>query len=396
MSRMFVKKSIRELPFSGIRKFFDLANSMKGVISLGVGEPDFSTPWHICEASIYSLEKGYTNYTSNCGLEELRRGISAYLRDKYGLDYNHDREILVTVGASEAIDIALRCVLEPGDEIIIPEPCFVSYKPCALMAGGIPIIISTREDDCFKLMPGDLEKAITLNTKVLLLSYPNNPTGAIMDKKELQAIAQVAEEYDLLVIADEIYNELTYNGEHTSFASLPGMKERTILINGFSKTYAMTGWRIGYAAAPKEIADAMLKIHQYTIMCAPIMGQIAATEALTNGAREVKRMVAQYDQRRSLIFNGLNGIGLRCFEPRGAFYAFPSIKATGMSSQEFCETLLKEEKVAVVPGDAFGGCGEGYIRCSYAASMEQISIALDRMERFVKRHVRGTTVSAAR
>lgn len=397
MSRMFVKKSIRELPFSGIRKFFDLANSMKGVISLGVGEPDFSTPWHICEASIYSLEKGYTNYTSNCGLEELRRGISAYLRDKYGLDYNHDREILVTVGASEAIDIALRCVLEPGDEIIIPEPCFVSYKPCALMAGGIPKIISTRETDCFKLMPGDLEKAITPNTKVLLLSYPNNPTGAIMDKKELQAIAQVAEEYDLLVIADEIYNELTYNGEHTSFASLPGMKERTILINGFSKTYAMTGWRIGYAAAPKEIADAMLKIHQYTIMCAPIMGQIAATEALTNGAREVKRMVAQYDQRRSLIFNGLNGIGLRCFEPRGAFYAFPSIKATDMSSQEFCETLLKEEKVAVVPGDAFGECGEGYIRCSYAASMEQISVALDRMERFMKRHInRAKIVSAAR
>jgi aminotransferase len=396
MSRIFVKNTIRELPYSGIRKFFDLASSMKGVISLGVGEPDFTTPWHICEASIYSLEKGYTNYTSNCGLEELRRSISAYLKNKYGLDYNHDGEILVTVGASEAIDIALRCVLEPGDEVIIPEPCFVSYKPCALMAGGTPKIIFTREADCFKLMPKDLEKAITPNTKVLLLSYPNNPTGAIMDRKELQAIARVVEKYDLLVIADEIYNELTYSGEHTSFASLPGMKERTILINGFSKTYAMTGWRIGFAAAPKEITDAMLKIHQYTTMCAPIMGQIAAIEAITNGAREVERMVAEYDRRRNLIFNGLNGIGLRCFEPRGAFYAFPSIKETGMSSQEFCEALLKEEKVAVVPGDAFGGCGEGYIRCSYAASMEQISIALDRMERFVKRHVRGTTVSAAR
>lgn len=397
MSRMFVKKSLKDLPFSGIRRFFDLASSMKGVISLGVGEPDFVTPWHICEASIYSLEKGYTNYTSNCGLEELRRSISGYLRDKYDLDYNHDREILVTVGASEAIDIALRCVLEPGDEIIVPEPCFVSYKPCAIMAGGVPKIISTREIDCFKLSPGDLEKAITPNTKVLLLSYPNNPTGTIMDKKELQAIAQIVEKYDLLVISDEIYNELTYNGEHTSFASLPGMKERTILINGFSKTYAMTGWRIGFAAAPKEIADAMLKIHQYTIMCAPIMGQIAAIEALTNGAREVKKMVAQYDQRRNLIFNGLNGIGLRCFEPKGAFYAFPSIKATGMSSQEFCETLLKEEKVAVVPGDAFGECGEGYIRCSYAASMEQISAALDRMERFVKRRIKKMKiVSAAR
>ncbi|MGI6317640.1 MAG: aminotransferase class I/II-fold pyridoxal phosphate-dependent enzyme [Dethiobacteria bacterium] len=389
MSRKFVKNTIRELPYSGIRKFFDLASSMKGVISLGVGEPDFTTPWHICEASIYTLKKGYTNYTSNCGLEELRRSISAYLGNKYGLDYNHDGEILVTVGASEAIDIALRCVLEPGDEVIIPEPCFVSYKPCTLMAGGTPIIISTREADCFKLMPKDLEKAITPNTKVLLLSYPNNPTGAIMDRKELQAIARVVEKYDLLVIADEIYSELTYNGEHTSFASLPGMKERTVLINGFSKTYAMTGWRIGFAAAPKEIADAMLKIHQYTIMCAPIMGQIAATEALTNGAREVERMLAEYDRRRNLIFNGLNGIGLRCFEPRGAFYAFPSIKETGMSSQEFCETLLREEKVAVVPGDAFGDCGEGYIRCSYAASMEQISIALDRMERFVKRHLKG-------
>ncbi len=397
MSRTFIKKSIQELPFSGIRKFFDLASSMKGVISLGVGEPDFSTPWHICEASIYSLEKGYTNYTSNCGLEELRRGISAYLGEKYGLDYNYNGEILVTVGASEAIDIALRCVLEPGDEIIIPEPCFVSYKPCALMAGGTPITISTREADHFKLLPADLEKAITPRTKALLLSYPNNPTGTIMDEKELQAIAQVVEKYDLLVISDEIYNELTYNGEHASFASLPGMKERTILINGFSKTYAMTGWRIGFAAAPREIADAMLKVHQYTIMCAPIMGQIAAAEALTNGAREVRRMAAQYDQRRNLIFNGLNGIGLRCFEPRGAFYAFPSIKETGMGSQEFCEALLKEEKVAVVPGDAFGDCGEGFIRCSYAASLEQISAALERMERFLKRHAQGVKfISAAR
>jgi aminotransferase len=294
----------------------------------------------------------------------------------------------VTVGASEAIDIALRCVLEPGDEVIIPEPCFVSYKPCTVMAGGVPKTVATREDDYFKLRPEDLEKAITSKTKVLLLSYPNNPTGAVMTGEELQSIALVVEKHDLLVIADEIYSELTYGGEHVSFASLPGMKERTILINGFSKSYAMTGWRIGYAAAPEDIAAAMLKIHQYTIMCAPIMGQMAAIEALKNGEGEIQRMASQYDQRRNLIVNGLNQLGLSCVEPKGAFYAFPSIKATGMSSQEFCAKLLQEEKVAVVPGDAFGACGEGYIRCSYAASVEQITEALVRMERFVERHAK--------
>ncbi|MGI6308337.1 MAG: aminotransferase class I/II-fold pyridoxal phosphate-dependent enzyme [Dethiobacteria bacterium] len=386
MSRSFVNKSIKELPPSGIRKFFDLASSMQGVISLGVGEPDFVTPWHIREASVYSLEKGYTNYTPNSGLEELRKKISAYLGLKFRLEYDYTREIIVTVGASEAIDIALRAVLEPGDEVIIPEPCFVSYKPCTLMAGGVAKVISTREADQFKLMPADLEKAITPQTKALLFSYPNNPTGTVMTEKELLAIARVVEKYDLLVITDEIYSELTYDGGHVSFASLPGMKKRTILINGFSKAFAMTGWRIGYTAAPEEITAAMLKIHQYTIMCASVMGQMAAVEALKNGAAEVKRMVDQYDQRRHLIVNGLNQIGLPCFTPKGAFYVFPSIRSTGMTSQEFCAALLQEEKVAVVPGDAFGACGEGYIRCSYAASIEDITEALNRMERFVRRH----------
>ncbi len=383
-----MKKNIKEMPFSGIRKFFDLASGIKGVISLGVGEPDFITPWHICEASVYSLEKGYTNYTSNCGLEELRREITGYLLKRFNLQYDYSREIVVTVGASEAIDIALRSVLEPGDEVIIPEPCFVAYKPCTVMAGGVVKTVATREADHFKLRPEDLEKAITPRSKVLLMCYPNNPTGAVMTEKELQAIAGIAEKYDLLVIADEIYSELTYDGEHVSFASLPRMKERTVLVNGFSKSFAMTGWRVGYAAAPEDIAVAMLKIHQYTIMCAPIMGQMAAIEALKNGVGEVKKMAGQYDRRRSLIVNGLRQIGLPCFEPKGAFYAFPSVKFTGMSSQEFCETLLNEEKVAVVPGDAFGRCGEGYIRCSYAASVEQITEALNRMEKFLERHVK--------
>ncbi len=388
MSRSFVKKSITKMPFSGIRKFFDLASSMRGVISLGVGEPDFVTPWHICEAGVYSLEKGYTNYTSNCGLEELRREISSYLLRRFNLDYDYAREIIVTVGASEAVDLALRCVLEPGDEVIIPEPCFVSYKPCAVMAGGSVKTIATREADHFKLKHEELEKALTPRSKVLIICYPNNPTGAVMTGKELQAVAQIAEKHDLLVIADEIYSELTYKGEHISFASLPGMKERTVLINGFSKSFAMTGWRIGYAAAPEDIAAAMLKIHQYTIMCAPIMGQMAAVEALKNGEGEVKKMADRYNQRRSLIVNGLNRIGLPCYEPGGAFYAFPSVKLTGMSSLEFCERLLKEERVAVVPGDAFGQCGEGFVRCSYAASIEQITEALNRMEKFVERHAK--------
>ena len=396
MSRPFIKKDIQELPSSGIRKFFDLASGMKGVISLGVGEPDFVTPWHIREASVYSLEKGYTNYTSNCGLPELRREISSYLQRKYGLLYDYNKELLVTVGASEAIDIALRCVLEPGDEVIIPEPCFVSYKPCTIMAGGIPKTVPTREANEFKLRPEDLEKAITKKSKVLFLCYPNNPTGAIMNRRELMEISRIVEKHDLLVISDEIYSELTYEGEHVSFSSLPGMKQRTILVNGFSKSYAMTGWRIGYAAAPEEIIEAMLKIHQYTIMCAPVMGQMAALEALKNGDEEVRKMAEQYDQRRNLMVNGLREIGITCFEPKGAFYVFPSIKSTGMNSETFCETLLQEEKVAVVPGNAFGKCGEGNVRCSYAASLEQITTALERIENFVRRHKKKDNVCAVR
>ena len=392
MSRSFVKKSMAGLPSSGIRKFFDLANTMGGVISLGVGEPDFVTPWHICEASVYALEKGYTNYTANSGLAELRKEIRRYLLQKYQVEYDDDREIIVTVGASEAIDMALRCVLEPGDEVIIPEPCFVSYKPCTAMAGGVFKTIPTREVEQFKLMPQDLEKAITPRSKVLLISYPNNPTGTTMTRNELEQIAWIAEQHDLLIISDEIYSELTYNREHASFASIPGMKERTVLINGFSKSFAMTGWRIGYVAAPADLTAAMLKIHQYTIMCAPIMGQMAAIEALKNGNGEIKKMADQYDQRRNLIVNGLRQMGLSCFEPSGAFYAFPSIKETGMSSRLFCEKLLQEEKVAVVPGDVFGQCGEGYIRCSYASSVEQISEALERMESFLHKVRQGTVL----
>ncbi len=382
--RSFVKNGLRELPPSGIRRFFDMASGIKDIISLGVGESDFATPWHIREAAVYSLERGHTNYTPNSGLPELRQRVCRYLYDKFGLEYDCSEEILITVGVSEAIDIALRCVLEPGDEVIIPEPCFVSYKPCTLMAGGVPKIVTTREANNFKLMPEDLEEAITGKTKILLISYPNNPTGAIMKKEELEAIAGIVRKHDLLVISDEIYSELSYNGDHVSFSSLPGMKERTVLVNGFSKSYAMTGWRIGYAAAPRDIISAMLKVHQYTIMCAPIMGQMAAIEALKNGEEEVKRMKVHYHQRRDLIVNGLNQMGLSCFEPQGAFYAFPSIKSTGLKSLTFCEELLKEEKVAVVPGDAFGQCGEGYVRCSYAASMEQITEALKRIERFLQ------------
>lgn len=383
MSR-FIKKTIRELPSSGIRKFFDLASGMKDIISLGVGEPDFVTPWHIREACVYSLERGYTNYTSNGGLPELRQEISNYLDRKYEVGYEPFSEILVTVGVSEAIDIALRCVLEPGDEVIIPEPSFVSYKPCTMMAGGIPRVVPTLETNSFKLLADDLKKNINPRSKVLIICYPNNPTGAIMNREELLEIARLAEEHDLLVISDEIYSELTYNGEHVSFASLPGMKERTLLLNGFSKAFAMTGWRIGYAAGPADIIEAMLKIHQYTIMCAPITGQMAALEALKKGETEVRKMAENFDQRRNLMVNGLNQVGLTCFEPEGAFYAFPSIKNTGLDSLTFCENLLKEERVAVVPGNVFGDCGEGYVRCSYAASVSQISEALDRIERFIK------------
>ncbi len=382
------------MPPSGIRRFFDLVANTKGVISLGVGEPDFVTPWHIREACVYSLEKGYTMYTSNYGLPELRKEISTYLLKRYEVEYNPDNEIVVTIGASEAVDIALRALLTPGDEVLIPEPCFVSYSPCTLLAGGTPVTIKTNASNGFKLTPQQLEANITDKSKILILCYPNNPTGATMSKEDLQAIARVVEKHDLIVISDEIYSELTYQGKHTSFASLPGMRERTILINGFSKGFAMTGWRIGYVCAHKHFIDAIVKIHQYTIMCASIMAQKAAIEALQNGRAQVSHMVNQYNYRRRLIVSRLNEIGLSCFEPKGAFYVFPSVQITGMSSDEFAEKLLDEEKVAVVPGNAFGESGEGHIRISYASSLQQINEALNRIDNFVKRYAHLSAVNS--
>ncbi|TDA64560.1 MAG: aminotransferase class I/II-fold pyridoxal phosphate-dependent enzyme [Clostridia bacterium] len=382
----FVSPLIRELPPSGIRKFFDLVANTRGVISLGVGEPDFVTPWHIREACFYSLEQGYTMYTSNFGLPELRQEVGRYLEAGFGVRYDPLAEIIITVGASEAIDLALRAVLEPGDEVLIPAPCYVSYQPCALLAGGRPVTVPTRAENDFKLRPAELEARITPRSKVLLLSYPNNPTGAIMTREDLLPIARLAERYDLLVISDEIYAELTYDGRHTSFASLPGMQERTVLINGFSKAFAMTGWRVGYAAAPAPIINHMLKIHQYTMLCAPIMSQKAAIEALRHGREEVAQMVREYDRRRRFVVQRLREIGLDCFEPKGAFYVFPSIAATGMGAEEFSQALLEEEKVAVVPGTAFGEGGEQRLRCSYAASINDLAEAMNRIERFVKRH----------
>ena len=386
--KSYVNPTIEQLPASGIRKFFDLVSEMKEVISLGIGEPDFVTPWRIREACIYSLEKGYTMYTSNLGLLELRQEISRYVKERYGIVYDPAREILVTVGGSEAMDLAVRAILAPGDEILIPEPCFVSYGPCATIAGGQVKYIPTRVEEDFRVDPKKIKEAITGRTKAIFIGYPNNPTGAVMDRASLLEIAKIAKEHDLIVISDEIYDRLVYDVTHTCFASLPGMKERTILLNGFSKAFAMTGWRLGYALAPPEIINAMNKIHQYTIMCAPITAQKAAIEALRNGEKDCLYMVEQYDQRRRVIVKGLNDIGLDCFEPKGAFYAFPSIKRTGMSSQQFAEELLKEERVAVIPGDAFGPSGEGYVRCSYASSMENLKEALRRMERFAARHIK--------
>ncbi|WP_366921908.1 aminotransferase class I/II-fold pyridoxal phosphate-dependent enzyme [Metallumcola ferriviriculae] len=383
----FVVQRLKELPPSGIRKFFDLVANTKGVISLGVGEPDFVTPWHVREACVYSLEKGYTMYTSNFGTPELRKGIVRYLAERYQLEYSPDNQVLVTVGASEAVDLALRSVINSGDQVIIPEPCYVSYKPCAVMAGGEAVSIATKAENDFKLTAEQLRQVITPRSKVLILCYPNNPTGAVMTREELSEIAKVVEENNLLVIADEIYSELSYSGEHTSFPSLPGMKDRTILINGFSKSFAMTGWRVGFAAGHRDIIAAMVKIHQYTILCAPVTAQMAALEALNNGMGQVEYMVEQYNQRRRLILKRLRDMGLECFEPRGAFYAFPSIKNTGLNEDDFCEELLKEESVAVVPGSAFGRGGEGHIRISYASSIQQIEEAMDRMERFVARRI---------
>lgn len=376
---------VKNIPPSGIRKFFDIATEMKDVISLGVGEPDFVTPWNISEYGIYSLEKGYTHYTSNWGLKELREEISKYLYRKYELSYNPKDEIIVTIGASEAIDIALRALAGPGDEVLIHQPCFVSYKPCVEFTGATPVIIETKEENDFKLLPEQIEEKITSRTKILMLSYPNNPTGAILTKKELEEIAEVIKKYDLLIISDEIYSELTYGTKHVSIASLPDMRDRTVVINGFSKAFAMTGWRLGYAAGHREIISAMFKVHQYAVMCSPTISQYAAIEALRNGQKDVDMMVREYNRRRRIITQGLRKIGLNCFEPLGAFYVFPCIKSTNLTSEEFCERLLLEERVALVPGNAFGEAGEGFVRCSYAYSIDTINKALERIGRFVKR-----------
>lgn len=371
---------------SGIRKFFDIVSEMKDAISLGVGEPDFDTPWHIREEGIYSLERGRTYYTSNAGLKELKEEISAYQARRFGLDYNPQGEIYVTVGGSEAIDGALRAMLDDGDEVIIPQPSYVSYEPCVILANGVPVITELKEEDEFKLKKEQLEKAVTDKTKILILPFPNNPTGAIMTEEDLKGIVEVVLEHDLFVISDEIYSELTYGCRHVSIASFPGMKERTIVINGFSKSYAMTGWRLGYACGPKVILDQMLKIHQFAIMCAPTTSQYAAVEALRNGDDGVEYMRGEYDRRRKFLIKALRDMGLECFEPFGAFYVFPCIKKFGMASDEFAEALLAEEKLAVVPGTAFGRCGEGFLRISYAYSIEDLKNALERLERFINRH----------
>jgi aminotransferase len=382
----YVSDIVQSLKPSGIRKFFDLVSQTEGVISLGVGEPDFVTPWHIREACLYSLERGYTMYTSNLGLLELRAEISYYEQRAIGVEYSPHDQILVTVGVSEAIDIALRTLLQPGDEVLIPEPCFVSYAPGALLAYGQPVALECYEADHYRLRPETLESKISPRSKVLILAFPNNPTGAIMEKEDLEALTEIIIKNDLIVISDEIYAELSYHNQHVSIASLPGMKDRTLVMNGFSKAFAMTGWRIGYACGHADIIAAMTKIHQYTIMCAPIMAQKAAVEALRHGEQEMRKMVADYNYRRKLMHNGLNEIGLSCFEPQGAFYCFPSIKCTGLDSEAFSEKLLIEEQVAVVPGNAFGDSGEGHIRCCYAASVKNIEEALKRMHAFVNRH----------
>lgn len=385
-SRSRISKRVAHLSSSGIRRFFDLLSSMEGVISLGVGEPDFVTPWHIREAAIHSLEKGYTMYTSNYGLLPLRQELANHLKLLYGVSYDPYSELLITVGVSEALDLAMRAIIDPGDEVLFPDPGYVSYNACILLAGGVPVPVPAAEENCFKLRVSDIEARITDKTKALLIGYPSNPTGAVMSQEELAEIARVVKRHNLLVISDEIYSRLVYGVKHTCFSSLPDMKERTILLSGFSKAYAMTGWRIGYAAAPAELIEAMTKVHQYTMLCAPIMGQMAALEALKAGEAAVQEMVEEYNQRRLVMVKGLRDIGLSCFEPRGAFYAFPSVKVTELSSEEFAEKLLIEEKVAVVPGSAFGQHGEGYVRCCYATSLGEIEEALKRMGRFIQRH----------
>ena len=370
---------------SGIRRFFDIVSEMDDAISLGVGEPDFDTPWHIRDEGIYSLEKGRTFYTSNAGLKELKVEICSYLKRRFGLEYDSAHEVLVTVGGSEAIDIALRAMIDPGDEVLIPQPSYVSYEPCAVLADAVPVIINLKAENEFHLTAQELRDAVTDKTKVLVLPFPNNPTGAIMERKDLEEIAEVIREKDLFVISDEIYSELTYDRDHVSIAQLPGMKERTILINGFSKSYAMTGWRLGYACGPRLILDQMLKIHQFAIMCAPTTSQYAAVEALRNGDRDVQEMREAYNRRRRYLMYAFREMGLPCFEPYGAFYVFPCIREFGLTSDEFALRFLQEEKVAVVPGTAFGACGEGYIRISYAYSLENLKTAIGRLADFGRR-----------
>ena len=384
MKNLLSEKTVALKP-SGIRKFFDIVSEMDDAISLGVGEPDFDTPWHIRDEGIYSLEKGRTFYTSNAGLKELKEEICYYTKRKQGVTYNPVNEVLVTVGGSEAIDIGLRAVINPGDEVLIPQPSFVSYEPCAIMAGGVPVIIELKAENEFRLTAQELEEAITDKTKILVLPFPNNPTGAIMERSDLEAIAEVIRKHDILVMSDEIYAELTYKEKHVSIIEIEGMRERTILINGFSKAFAMTGWRLGYACGPKEIIEQMLKLHQFAIMCAPTTSQYAAVEALRNGDEDVTQMRMAYNQRRRYLMHAFQKMGLECFEPFGAFYVFPCIKEFGMTSEEFASRFLAEEKVAVVPGTAFGDCGEGYLRISYAYSLDHLKLAIGKLASFVEK-----------
>lgn len=381
-----ITPSVKNIPPSGIRKFFDLVNEMKDAISLSIGEPDFVTPWTVREAGILSLEKGHTHYSPNAGFIELRKEICNYLKRKYSLEYNPKNQVIVTVGGSEGIDIALRTLVSEGDEVIIPQPSFVSYKPCAVFTGGTPVTIDLRHEDEFRLTPELLESAITDRTKVLILPFPNNPTGAIMTRKDLEGIVEVLKDKNIIVISDEIYSELTYNGQHVSIANFPEMKDKTILINGFSKAFAMTGWRLGYVCGHPELIEAMYKVHQFAIMCSPTTAQYAAIEALRNADEDVERMVKEYNRRRKVLLKGFREAGLECFEALGAFYLFPCIKSTGMTSSEFCEKLLMQEKVAVVPGDAFGECGEGFVRVCYSRSMDDIIEAVSRIKRFVEKN----------
>lgn len=390
MRNMLSDKAVALKP-SGIRKFFDLVSEMDDAISLGVGEPDFDTPWHIRDEGIYSLEKGRTFYTSNAGLKELKEEICKYTERKQGVTYDSAHEVLVTVGGSEAIDIGMRAVLNPGDEVLIPQPSFVSYEPCAIMAGGVPVIIELKAENEFRLTAQELEEAITEKTKLLVLPFPNNPTGAIMEREDLESIAEVIRKHDILVMSDEIYAELTYKEKHVSIIEIEGMRERTILINGFSKAFAMTGWRLGYACGPRAIIEQMLKLHQFAIMCAPTTSQYAAVEALRNGDEDVAQMKTAYNQRRRYLMNAFREMGLECFEPFGAFYVFPCIKEFGITSEEFASRLLEEEKVAVVPGTAFGDCGEGFLRISYAYSMDNLKLAIGKLADFVQR-LRGGSV----